>query len=503
MDIILQIIQILFWFVIILIPLVAIHEFGHLLISRLFGVRIPEYAIGMPLVKRTFYKRWKGIIWSFYWPLLGGFVRIFGDNDAIDKAYEDSKTDPKSARKNYIQNRFEEMNANRELKFFLEDNNLEYDEKWKWFEQVSQKGLENKRFLDGLFATMLVVFQIPEVGMIDTKIKPSQMKEQITEKYNKMYDQLAVLIEWEYDKEIKATDTFFNKNWIQQTLIISGGVIFNMLAAIFIFWTMFTMLGISNTPTPIDDLVGIEKNANVTSRSNEIIVGVAKDSIAEKAGMKSGDKMMEFAGVEARNINSFESFRNLVAENKNKDISVRFLSGENNEEKLVNFKLEEKDGKATFGVGGMYREVTYKAKNIFAGFGMAWDRTWFIFTETFKVLGQVFAALIPGARDRTALDSVGGPIAVGSIGTRVFEIAGVTGILDIMASVSIGLAVFNILPIPALDGGRWVIITLNKILGKRNQKIEAAVISITFLVLMGLAVVIAFRDIQGVVTGRF
>lgn len=72
-----------------------------------------------------------------------------------------------------------------------------------------------------------------------------------------------------------------------------------------------------------------------------------------------------------------------------------------------------------------------------------------------------------------------------------------------MAAVSISLAIFNLLPIPALDGGRWVILTINKITGKRNRKLEAAIISTTFLLMIGLALIIALRDIQGISVGRF
>jgi regulator of sigma E protease len=64
-----------------------------------------------------------------------------------------------------------------------------------------------------------------------------------------------------------------------------------------------------------------------------------------------------------------------------------------------------------------------------------------------------------------------------------------------MAILSISLAIFNILPIPALDGGRFIIISLNKILGRRFQKIENIAITTTFLFLMGLGTIVAFKDV--------
>ena len=88
MNTIFETLVLVFWFIIILVPLIVIHVFGHYIMSRLSGVKIPEFAVGFPLTKRLFYKKIKGTVWSFYPVLIGGFVRIWGDSDAIDEAFE-------------------------------------------------------------------------------------------------------------------------------------------------------------------------------------------------------------------------------------------------------------------------------------------------------------------------------------------------------------------------------------------------------------------------------
>lgn len=466
-------ISILFWFVIILIPLVVIHEFGHLLISRMFGVKIPEYAIGMPLVKRTFYKRWKGIIWSFYWPLLGGFVRIYGDNDAIDEAYETAKTDPKLAKQNYTPNRIQEILNNRELNFFLEDNGLEYTPEWAEFEKsgyakgtvISDKDLEKK--------------------------------------YKKIYDQLSTLVEWEYDKQINSKETFFSKNWIQQTLIISGGVMFNMIAAVLLFWILFSGVGISNTLYPVDQLSDLTQNAKVTKQSDFITSQVTKDTPAAKAGLKNGDRIYKFAGVKSDEIKSQQAFIDIVQANKDKQIQIEYKTRDSDELKVATAVITKNDkGEYKFGIASVLREISFESKNLGSGFNMAIRQTGLVVEQTFSVLGDIFKALLPN-QDKAVLEYVGGPVAVGSVSSKIFDTQGVQGILNIMAAISINLAVLNLLPIPALDGGRWVIITINKLTKKRNLKIEAAVISITFLLMMGLAIFIAFNDVRGVIGGKY
>jgi regulator of sigma E protease len=474
MDVITQTASILFWFIIILVPLVAIHEFGHLLMSKLFGVKIPEYGIGLPLVKRTFFFRWKSITWSFYWPLLGGFVRIYGDNDAIDEAYETNKIDSNKAKQDYVQNRFQEIIATRDLQFFLEENGLEYEEKWKTFERSKfAKGAE-----------------------VDSKKNPD------IGEFKKLFEQVSTLIEWEFDKEIESKETFFSKNWIQQTLIISGGVIFNMITALVLFWSIFTIFSF-NTSAPIDSFSEIQKDANISNQSEYLVASlISKDSTASEADIKAGDKIYSFAGVPANQISSQQDFRDIVQQNKGQEVVIEFESKERDQREAKTVNIKDGDGDVLFGVGALLREVTIKAKGPIAGVRMASNQTYQFTMQTFSILGDIVKAPFPG-QDKEALNAVGGPIAVGAVGSDIFSSFGFTGILYVMAIVSISLAVFNILPIPALDGGRWIILTINKITGKRNRKIEGAVISITFLLLIGLAIIIAARDLQGVVTGRF
>ena len=468
---ILQIPLLVFWFVIILVPLVVIHEFGHYLMSRLFGVKIPEFAVGFPLTRRWFYTKWKGTIWSFYPILIGGFVRIWGDNDAIDEAYDEHKIDPKGAKEKYIQSRFGEIMVNKELQFFLHENNLEFSAEWK--------GFENSDFAKG---------------------KSNDM----SESEEKLYDKLAVLISWEFDKAIDSKDSFFHKNWIQQTLIISGGVLFNLITAIILFWILFAAIGIPKGPTQLEDISNYKPYINVKYEDKYVKVsGVAKDSSADKTGLKPKDELLKFAGVEVNNVKSQVDFKKIVTENSGKEVEVVYISAESGEQKTATVKLEDKGEKTLFGIGTLYKEFDFEAKDLGNAFMLSWNRTGMVIVKSFESLGNIVLALLPGDRNRDALNQVAGPIAVSQISSQIFNISGIAGILDVMGLISISLAVFNILPIPALDGGRWIIITINKLLGKRNRKLEAAVISVTFIALLLLGLVVAVKDVNGIIKGDF
>jgi regulator of sigma E protease len=479
LDIFITIGQVIVGFVVILVPIVAIHEFGHLLISRLFGVKIPEYGIGLPLVKRTFTRRWKGIIWSFYWPLLGGFVRIYGDNDAIDEAHDIYQTDPKKARETYRESRFQELIASREVEYFLTDNNIPYTKDWEDF--VSSDFVQGK------------TSELEDEKALESK-----------------YSQLLTLIDWEFDKQIDSNETFFSKNWIQQTLIVSGGIIFNFLSAFIFFWLLFVVVGIPATlslfsTVPVFNLESFREDPGITITSEVpgYTLLVVQDGLADQAGLESGDRLLRFAGVDADTFNSVDDFSNLIQENRDETVEVVYVDLETSAEEVAEVTLTPPEGEELrFGVGTLFKTLEYRASGPISGAELAFQNTVGITRLTFDTLLEIVQALFPN-QDRESLNALGGPIAIGSISFAVFDLAGVAGLLFLMATISISLAVFNMIPIPALDGGRWVILTLNKILRKRNRKIEAMVISVTFIMIILLALVIALRDVQGIIQGRF
>lgn len=462
MDVISQILSIVFWFIIILIPLVAIHEFGHLLMARLFGVKVLEYGIGIP--PRILSRKWKGIIWSLNYIPLGGFARIYGDNDAIDLAHEHIQSDPNKAREEYISNRLNEIIGAGDLKYFLEENNLEYNENWRDFEKNHPK-------------------------------TPSP----------KLEEQLHTLISWEYDTKITSKDTFFNKNLIAKIFILLGGILFNLATAFVLFFLMFGVISTPVQPLLLEDYNQIKQEAVITSKSEYItLFSVLKDSPAYKAGIRPGDELINLGGRELTSIQNFDEFRDLIDQNKGQIIPVTYINKSTGEKVDSTVNLEMKDGKSMFGVNsaGFGYLVSFRAKDLGSAFAVAGERTWTIFLANFKALGDIVLALLPSTQDKTALEGVGGPIAVGEFGGRIFSFQGISGVLNVMAIVSIGLAALNLLPIPALDGGRILLVTLSSITRKRNRKLEMAAISITFVLLLGLGLLIAFNDVTRIAQGR-
>lgn len=459
-------------FIAIFIPAVVIHEFGHLMMSRLVGVKIPEYGIGMPFTKRAFYFKKFGIIWSFYPLLLGGFVRIHGDNDAIDNAYFDAKETPNdisTVKANFRKSKLDEILMNRELQFFLSDQKLDYDDSWKRFEKV----YFNKNFT------------AEEAKLIESKTKT-----------------LGTLVDWEFESEIdgKKKDTFFSKNWLQQTLIILGGVTFNIITAIICYTILFTSFyvprGQANEPLPIDFINQIGSHVSFSSKSEYFKFAVVPDNLAAKNGITKDTKIYEIGGKKASEISSFENIREIIGQNRGKILNLKI--DESGQRVDKNLQLDDK-----LGVAGAYIDAkfTSNSKNFIDDLGVGAATTYdFVgknFNE-FKKLGAGIGQKLIGQKvDDKVFENVSSPVKSSNIILSFFQENKSDWpelYLTFLAAISIALAVFNVLPIPALDGGRWLILTLTKLTGQRNRKLEGVLISWTFLALMGLGLFMVGKE---------
>ena len=539
--------SVIFWFVVLLIPLVVIHEFGHLIMARLCGVKVPEFAVGLPFSRRLFYKKWKGIIWSFYPWLLGGFVRLSGDNDAADNAHWELKNNPKLAREIYQSQRKEEILQAQELQFFLEENHLSWDNRWKWYEQIAKIGTDNPKAKipewvksDSQNSAKDIKF-VPKSKLKDlnkiqeSEITQSQIENEfgktsennlnlekttiIQKEFTNLDDQLSTLVDWEWETKIdeKGKKTlFFAKSWWQQSLIISGGVLFNLITAMVVFWIVFVFFG--SFPSPYnkagepyfdDKTVELLKSGNglfsLSHLAHPQVIALEKDGVLEKAGLKPRDILIKIGEnkLDSQSVKSFEEFKNVVQKYKDQTVELTFAPPEsdgnpNTFKKVQITPTTNKDGKAVLGVLPAYI-VTTKASNWPNGVKMAANEIGDNFRLTFEWFGKAGQALLPNSKDRSALSQTSGPIGVGFIGSKVFEIAGLGGALYLVGIISVSLAIFNMLPIPALDGGRFLILTINKLTGKRNKKLEAILINVTFIFLFGMMILVAFKDLWGIV----
>ena len=115
-------------------------------------------------------------------------------------------------------------------------------------------------------------------------------------------------------------------------------------------------------------------------------------------------------------------------------------------------------------------------------------RTWGSFTAVINTFKLLFSGAV-------SIKNLSGPIGIYSI-TKQASQYGILYLLSLVGLLSVNIGILNLLPIPALDGGRLVFVAYEAIFKKKpNHKVETVLITITFVLLMGLMVFVAFEDI--------
>jgi regulator of sigma E protease len=472
----LGIIPYIFWFIAVMIPLVTIHEFGHFIFARLFKVKVPEFGVGVP--PKAVGKRWKGLTWSLNWIPLGAFVRIQGDNDSIETAYRNIQNGTEDKAK-YIEERTNEVLQLKDLADILEKNNVVYDDKW----QVFENKFNNKEYI-------------------------------LTEDYKSKMSQLQTFINWEYDsyfksKNIQAFNTlFFTKNLIQKILILVGGVTFNILGAYLIFLIALNSTGLLARNT-------FENNGAIDFNylaQDKIVSGIKGTSFSPDTRQLniSGDSKNPTPAYDAKIPTNavLVSINNMAANTLDNTKLVKFVR--DNPDKEFEIIYKDKEGEATkraiitpkiiadaprLGIN-LTNSMTYKSKNFVSSIGDAATHTVYYTQLTTKLTLQFFADLVNPARYQKAVQQTSGPVMISYVSKTLFDDWGLSAVLWLMALVSISLAVFNLLPIPALDGGRIVLVVLERIFGSRVKKFEPILVTSTYFLLLAAMFLILGKDVN-------
>jgi len=277
-----------------------------------------------------------------------------------------------------------------------------------------------------------------------------------------------------------------------QALVLLAGVAFNFLLA----WIILSTGLWVGLPT---SRAGVPEGYNL-SGSQLIVVDVLKDSPADLAGLKAGEVITSVSdGVEKVVNPSISQVKDFFSVRAGVPVSLRY-HGEITAEGQTSVasgkvtvipKAGIAEGKAGIGVSldevGILKMPFFPA--IYEGLRLSLMVSWAIITTLWNLL----LGALHG--QTTALSSVTGPVGlVGIIGTS-FAL-GFSYLLNLTAIISLNLAVINLLPFPALDGGRIFFLAIEAIRRKAiTPKFVNAVNSAGFLILLALLAVLTYRDI--------
>lgn len=307
-----------------------------------------------------------------------------------------------------------------------------------------------------------------------------------------------VRLQGEYDSASKKGDYGAASYWVK-TKIILAGVIMNWLTAI----VLFTILAWVGLPKMIPNQFHIPSDTQTKTQKITVYYTIPGYP-AEKSGLKKNDEIISIAG---KNISSSDELIKMTRQLAGQKVSLEYKRG--SDKKFVDITLRN-DSKANLGVTPR-TQLTYTTSSWSAplvGVGVTAQLTWENLKGVGKLAGDFFGGVISqlspdenirkigGRSVEEAGKSVAGPIAIFGLLFPSAQQAGPAQVILLMALLSIALAVLNVLPIPALDGGRWFTMTIFKLLRKPlTKEVEERIQTIGFAILMTLVVLVTIADV--------
>jgi regulator of sigma E protease len=265
--------------------------------------------------------------------------------------------------------------------------------------------------------------------------------------------------------------SFNEKSLLSRMSVIVSGSLMNFLLGALIFALMFSIIGM---PKDYTNHIG----------------QVMADSVAEKAGIKANDEIISING---QRLNSWSEITGVIHNSSEKQLEIE-LKRDN--KTIFVTVTPQYDPEREVGIIGITpRDVIWERINILSGIAKGFTQTYLLTVEMIRQLGL----LITG---QVSSDGVAGPVGIIQL---IGESArfGWINVANLTALISINLGLINLLPIPALDGGRLLFLIIEAIRGGRKVEPEKEnlVHFIGFALLMGLMVFITYKDIIRWLTG--
>ena len=294
------------------------------------------------------------------------------------------------------------------------------------------------------------------------------------------------------DGDDTAKGSFGAAKILTKTKILLAGVVMNLITAVVLFY------GLSVTGMPGLGNLEPEFLAHTYAQAPKLVVAdVATDSPAAVAGIKNGEYIVSGNG---KALATNDELRSFTKDNAGQTVTfVIEHSGSGNRD--VSVKL--RDPGSTQGYLGVVGQQDYKIKYdpITAVAAAVWV-TGALFVATivgvFKLLAGIpmlviglFSTTVPAAAAEAS-----GPLGILFIFKSISTL-GISYIVLLLANIAVALAAFNVLPLPALDGGRLALIWWQKLTGRKiSADTEAQIHGVGFMVLLALMALITVYDFR-------
>ncbi|RKY33014.1 MAG: RIP metalloprotease RseP [Candidatus Omnitrophota bacterium] len=267
-------------------------------------------------------------------------------------------------------------------------------------------------------------------------------------------------------------DEYLSQPVGKRAKIIFCGPLLNYILGFLFFWLIF----FTGYPT-------------LTTKVGDLVQGFG----AQEAGIKTGDRITAINGKE---IQYWHQLQEIIQKQKS-GASVEISVLRKDEKYDFSVQIKSKEVNDIFGEGrsiGMLGivasdEVVTVRQGFLESFNLALNRTWNLTAITYRALGRMITGRL------SMRESVTGPLGIFYITSKATQI-GLVAVLQLVAVLSTSLAIFNLLPIPVLDGGHLLFLIIEKLRGRAlSLKTERIITQVGLSAIITLALFVTYNDI--------
>lgn len=421
--------------------LVGIHEFGHLITAKMFGMKAEKFFIGFP--PKIFSFKWGETEYGLGSIPLGGFVKITG---MIDESLDTEQ----------MQN---------------EPKPWEFRAKPAWQRLIVMLGGIIMNIITGIviFITMIYINGVTYYPIEEANKYGIYANEYGEELGFKTGDKILKI----NGVKLERFNDIVNPNYLLEedsyyTVLRDGKEVDIIL------------------PPNFMEVLTEQKERFILMRSPFMVDRVIAKSNAEKAGLKAGDIITSFNNSP---IQFFYEFRKIIHEHKGQTVSLSV----NRDGETVQLQAEvTADGTLGFYPQNLLKEAT-QTFTLVEAIPVGTKKAFEIFSIQKKAFAKIFGGDLPVSK------SISGPVGIAQLfggSWDWLQFWGITGMLSMV------LAFMNLLPIPALDGGHVVFITYEMITGhKPSQKVILVAQQIGMILILALMIFAFGNDIYKILMG--
>ena len=318
-----------------------------------------------------------------------------------------------------------------------------------------------------------------------------------------------VQLQGEYDSSNKKGDYGAAGYWSKTKILFAGVAVNFLIAAV-----LFSVLALVGLPKILPNQFMIKSDSRVETRQQSQVVAtkIQKDTAAEEAGLKSGDQIK---AIDGKKIQTSQELINIIK--KNPDHKLNFSNNRSGKDMNISVKPARKNNHEGF-LGAQIGQTaarqtihsTWSAPIVGVGTTVQFTAV------TLNGLGEMLVNLGKGLVQSVSFDAgtrtsggekietvsqnVAGPIGILGIIFPESAKSGFSAVLFMSAIISLSLAVMNALPIPALDGGRWFVMTIYRLRRKvLTKEKEEKIQSYGMMFILLLVVLTTFSDVGKII----